>query len=77
MTERQMIVKERDRVSGLLSEAVSGLEAEGGDLRLFAAALLMAAVQLHIEVEGVDGLKRALSRLAAHEMTRCGVAGRA
>ena len=68
---------EADRVRRHLGEMVGEVQAEGGDVRAFAAALLTAAVQLHAEVEGLDGLARAITALARRQMTGVGFAGSA
>ena len=68
---------EAHRVRRHLSEMVGEMAAEGGDVRAFAAALLTAAVQLHAEVEGLDGLARAITALARQQMVGAGVAGSA
>ena len=68
---------EADRVRRHLGEMVAEMVAEGGDVRAFSAALLTAAVQLHAEVEGLDGLARAITALARRQMTGAGVAGSA
>lgn len=68
---------EIDRVRRHLAEMVAELQAEGGDIRAFSAAILTAAVQLHAEVEGTDGLARVITKLGQNEMLRAGRAGRA
>ncbi|MGB3316840.1 MAG: hypothetical protein WBB85_20815 [Albidovulum sp.] len=76
MTEQQIMQREIARVRDLLSEAIGEIEADGGNLRFFAASLITAAIQLHAEVEGSAGLERAIAKLAALELVRTGEAGR-
>ncbi|MAC77569.1 MAG: hypothetical protein CML66_05850 [Rhodobacteraceae bacterium] len=68
---------ETNRVREALGHLLAEVEADGGDIRCFSAALLTAAVQLHAEVEGPDGLARALASLGRREMVRDGRAGTA
>ncbi|MCV2871588.1 hypothetical protein OEZ71_04695 [Defluviimonas sp. WL0050] len=76
MTDAEIMETEMKRVRDFLGQAVADLEADEGDLRFFSAAFLTAAIQLHVDIEGVEGLKRAIARLAAREMVRSGEAGR-
>lgn len=76
MSAAEMMEIEMGRVRRVLGEAVAELEADGGDLRMFAAALLAAAVQLHTEIEGTEHMQRAIAKLATAEMVRAGEAGR-
>ncbi|MCF3595468.1 hypothetical protein LZG00_15860 [Rhodobacteraceae bacterium LMO-12] len=66
---------ERERVKDLLGEAIQDLVCEGGDIRFFNAAFLVAAIQLHAEVEGPETISRALSKLAVRELTARGEVG--
>ena len=68
---------EAARVRAMLAEAVQQIEAEGSNIRAFAAALLTGAVQLHAEIEGTEGLARAITSLGQRELLREGRAGRA
>lgn len=77
MNETEQMDTEVERVRAMLGNAVAAVEAENGDLRFFAAALLTAAVQMHVEIEGVEGMRRALSRLAFRQLPADDVAGRA
>ena len=76
MTNGERMETEMTRVRDFLGQAVADLEADEGDMRFFAAAFLAAAVQLHTEIEGTEGLQRAIARLAARELVRTGKAGR-
>lgn len=75
MTAEHLMEIEMHRVRQFLGDAVADLEADGGDLRMFAAAFLAAAVQLHTEIEGTEALQRAIAKMATAEMVRAG-AGR-
>lgn len=70
MTDEEKMRIERARVSDLLAEAIQSLEAENGDIRFFNAAFLVAAIQLHAEVEGPETIMRALSKAGVRELTR-------
>ncbi|QIE42324.1 hypothetical protein G5B39_10480 [Rhodobacteraceae bacterium SC52] len=72
--EHKAMIAERERVSKLLAQAVSEITDTGGDIRFFSAALLTAAVQLHIEIEGPEHIDRAITKIGIHEMQRNGVA---
>lgn len=76
MTEQDKMRHEMIRVRDLLAEAIQGVDAEGGDIRFFTAAILTGAVQLMAEIEGTDGLHRAIARVAQRELIRTGEAGR-
>jgi hypothetical protein len=77
MTELQSIVEtEMRRVRDHLSDAIADIESNGGDIRFFSAAILTAAVQLHVEIEGTAGLERAIAKIAQRELVRAGEAGR-
>lgn len=76
MSTAEMMEIEMGRVRQFLGDAVADLEANGGDLRMFAAALLGAAVQLHAAIEGTEPMQRAITKLATAEMVRAGEAGR-
>lgn len=68
---------ETNRVRDALGHLLAEVEADGGDVRCFAAALLTGAIQFHAEVEGTEGLARAIANLGRRELTREGRAGRA
>nr|WP_309502348.1 hypothetical protein [uncultured Roseovarius sp.] len=72
MTDEEKMRIERARVCDLLAEAIQSLEAESGDIRFFNAAFLVAAIQLHAEVEGPETIMRALSKMGTRELTRSG-----
>jgi len=76
MKNEQKMKIEKQRVSDLLAQAVTDLEAEGGDIRFFNAAFLIAAIQLQAEVEGPDTIMRALSKVGVRELADTGVVGR-
>lgn len=73
MKNEQKMKIEMQRVSDLLALAVADLEAEGGDIRFFNAAFLVAAIQLQAEVEGPDTIMRALSSVGVRELTQSGI----
>ncbi|WP_108484343.1 hypothetical protein [Oceaniglobus ichthyenteri] len=72
ITDEEKMKIERARVSDLLAEAIQSLEAENGDIRFFNAAFLVAAIQLHAEIEGPETIARALSKVGVRELTRSG-----
>jgi len=76
MNDQDKMRHEMARVRSLMDEAIQGVEAEDGDVRFFTASILTAAVQLCVEVEGIDGLHRAISKIAQREFIRAGEAGR-
>jgi hypothetical protein len=63
MTDAQKLEIERDRVASLLEQAVAALTAEGGDIRCFNAAFLVAAIQLQAEMEGPETIVTALTKV--------------
>ena len=71
------VQNEVNRVRRHLAEMVAELQAEGGDIRAFSAAILVASVQLHAEVEGTHSLARVITKLGQGELLRDGRAGRA
>lgn len=76
MTDQEKMKHVMTRVRDMLADNVAELEAEGGDVRYFAAAFLTAGMQLHVEVEGTDGIERAIAKIGARELVRAGAAGR-
>ena len=56
MTDRQAMQFEAERVRHMLGDAIAQIEVEGGDVRMFSAALLIAGVEMHGEVFGTDAL---------------------
>lgn len=72
MTDEQKMQIERDRVSFLLEQAVAALTAEGGDIRVFNAAFLVAAIQLHCEIEGPETIARALTKVGVKHLKALG-----
>lgn len=64
--------EEKSRVTDFLAETIKSLELDNGDIRFFSAAFLVAAVQLHIEVEGVKSITAALSRIGVNELAARG-----
>lgn len=77
MTElKSKMESEMCRVRDHLSDAIAAVKADEGDIRFFAASLLTAAVQLHVEIEGTAGLERAITKIAQRDLVRAGEAGR-
>lgn len=76
MTDEEKMLIEMNRVKALLENAVEGVEADGGDVRIFNAAYLVSAIQLHIEIEGAQSLLGALSKIGTRELTVSGGVGR-
>jgi len=76
MTDETKFKAEIDRVQALLADAVAGVEADGGDVRIFNSAYLISAIQLHIEVEGGQSLLGAISKIATRELSAAGEVGR-
>lgn len=76
MTDMEKMTYEMSRARELMAEAIAALQAENGDIRFFSAAILTAAVQLLVEVEGTAGLERAIAKIAEREMIRSGEAGK-
>jgi len=77
MTDEQIMATEKARVQEMLAEAIEQIENDGGSVRFFAAAFLVAAFELHVEVEGTDNLQAAMARLGREALTRHGAAGSA
>ena len=59
---------ERARVTALVADGVAGVEAYGGDIRFFNAAFLVAAFQLHSEVEGPETIMAALTKAGVMQL---------
>lgn len=72
LTNEQRMQIEMNRTRDLLAGAVEEVESCGGDIRLFGAALLIAAIQLHIQLEGIENLEKAISGIATRELIRSG-----
>lgn len=72
MTDKERMEREAERVRCLIGDCVAQIEIEHGDIRMFAAAMLTAAIELHLEVEGPHGLQRAITRLAKHHAPEVG-----
>lgn len=77
LTDKQRMMIEADAAKVAFDAALQDLTDRGGDVRFFAAAMLAAAVRLHVEIEGTAGLERAISRLSQAEVPGSGAAGRA
>jgi len=77
MTNDQRVKIERHRVREMLAKQIDDMTIDGGDIRFFSGALLVAAVQLHAELEGPESLDRTISKIASRELVRLGAAGRA
>jgi hypothetical protein len=73
MTPKAIMQAEAERVRTIISEAVDQIEAEGGNLQFFSAAMLTAALELHVELEGLESLDRAITKIGMREMQRRGV----
>ena len=52
------------RINRLVDGAMHEIGAEGGDVRIFSAGLLSAAIRLHVEIEGPEALVKAMARFA-------------
>lgn len=65
MNNEQRMKVERHRVSEMFAKQVQDISVDAGDIRFFASAALVAAVQLCAEVEGNAATARQLCRLAA------------
>jgi hypothetical protein len=65
---------EKVRVRQMVDDALAEIATEGGNVRLFGAALLVLAIQVHAELEGTDGLDRAIAGIAKRELVRLGKA---
>ncbi|MBM1309073.1 hypothetical protein JQT66_04425 [Sulfitobacter mediterraneus] len=70
-SEQAMSV-EIERAKSLLDEAMRQMSIDGGDLRFFSAALLVAATRLHIELEGPENLERTITKIGVRELKRTG-----
>ncbi|MFC3613563.1 hypothetical protein ACFORG_07300 [Lutimaribacter marinistellae] len=75
--EMEKMANEKARVLAALDAALTELETEGGDLRFFSAALLMAAFRLHADIEGPQSLVSAVTAAAVRVAKERGVAGTA
>jgi hypothetical protein len=73
MTPKAIMQTEAERVSTIMADAVDQIENEGGNLRFFSAAMLTAAIELHVELEGLESLDRAITRIGMHEHKRRGL----
>jgi hypothetical protein len=72
MTEQQQMAIEQQRVRMALDMSLEEIEQHGGNVRFFGAALICAAMRLHVELEGTDGLERAMTSLVKGELVRAG-----
>ncbi|WP_296639294.1 hypothetical protein [Roseinatronobacter sp.] len=77
MTDQELMAIEKERVQNMLQTAMAEIDETGGSVRFFAAAFLVQAFALHVEIEGTDNLQAAMARLGREELTRRGKAGRA
>lgn len=68
---------EIQRVRKLLAEEIEFLEQQGGCVRSFSSALLLAASELYSEVWSSDQLRAAFVQIAKAELLHSGNAGRA
>lgn len=73
MTLQKIATNEMERVERLIEQSVDEMQKDGGNVRFFSAAMLTAAIQLHVELEGVESLDRAITRIAMQEMQRNGI----
>ena len=46
-----------------VDDMMHAVEIEGGDLRMFTAAYMASAIGLYVEIEGVENLAKALTKL--------------
>ncbi|MFP1645689.1 hypothetical protein [Pontitalea aquivivens] len=76
LNDKQRMMIEANAARLAFDAALADLSERGGDLRMFAAAMLAASVRLHVEIEGTEGLHRAVARLASVEIVGSGQAGR-
>ena len=65
---------EMKRVERFGAEAIEELAAEGGDIDVFALLLMSFAVQLNTRLHGPEALEAAITRIAAEELVRAGMA---
>ena len=72
----EVIERERERVQRLLENGVREIESEGGNIRLFSASWLSAALALFAEVEGAENLESCTSQLCQRLLVNAGQAGR-
>ncbi len=72
MTHEEIMLTEKVRVQKLLTAALDEIEAEGGSIRFFAAALLGAAIETYAEVEGPEAVERGITKMALRKLGRAG-----
>lgn len=77
MTDTELMAVEKERVENMLATALAEIDEAGGSVRFFAAAFLVQAFRLHVEIEGTDNLQSAMARLGREELVRRGTAGSA
>lgn len=76
MTEEQIMLIEKQRLRDLLADAIADIEAEGGSIRFFAAAFLVEALRLHVQIEGPNNLDATITKLGVRHLTQNGDVGR-
>ncbi|MCA3440990.1 MAG: hypothetical protein INF50_11770 [Rhodobacter sp.] len=59
---------EHDRVQRLIQDALLELGVGNGNIACFSVALMRAAMELHIEVFGPDGLGRMVAEMATRQV---------
>lgn len=64
MKQEHEITVEYQRVRDMLSDSIREIEAAGGNVYLFAAGLLRAAFEMHLELHGPGSLDQAVSGIA-------------
>ena len=52
--------------------ALSDLHERGGDIRFFTAAMLVAALRLHVDIEGPDSLLSTITKMGTRELSNRG-----
>ena len=72
MTQEEILLIEKERVQHLITAAIDQIETEGGSIRFFAAALMGAAIETHIAVEGPAGVERAFTKMAVNKLGKTG-----
>lgn len=72
MTHEEIMLTEKERVQRLITAAIDEIEAGGGSIRFFAAALMGAAIETHIAVEGPEGVERAFTKMAVNKLGKAG-----
>lgn len=72
MNELQIMAIEKERVENMVATALAEIDETGGSVRFFAAAFLVQAFRMHVQIEGPDNLQATVARLGVRELTRNG-----